>query len=402
MMAVMKHNYLLLILVFLVGIQLPAQVSGSFGKGFNYEAIDKSFSLKFGLRIQPLLSVNYRDFESFTDPSLDEIQMSIRRARLKFDGYAFNPNIVYKLELALGSRNLGGTDQHTNFAARLVLDAVLKWQFAPDFYLWFGQTKLPGNRERVISSQKLQFVDRSIVNGRYNIDRDVGFQLHIKKKLAANPLNLAFAVSMGEGRNITDFNAGGLEYTGRIEYLPFGAFKNKGDYSEGDLEREQTIKTSIGVTFDYNHDAVRQRGNQGAYIVDSNNRLVTQSLSTWFVDMITKYKGWALEAEYANKSAPQPVFYEGDQRVNAFYTGWGFTTQTSYLLKSNWEFGLRYSYVHPDVDVDVKLGNQTQFTAVISKYVFGHNLKVQSDISYSTYQLVDGEWQFRLQVELAL
>lgn len=377
-----------------------AQVSGSLEDGLNFVAPDKSFSLKFGVRIQPFLSINYRDFESFTDPSIDEIQMTIRRSRLKFDGYAFNPNIVYKLELAMGQRNLGGQTVYTGNAPRLVLDAVVKWQFAPGYYVWFGQTKLPGNRERVVSSQKLQFVDRSIVNGRYNIDRDMGLQFHVKKKLADKPLNLAFALSMGEGRNVSEFNAGGLEYTGRVEFLPFGAFKNKGDYSEGDLEREESVKTSIGITFDYNHHAVRQRGNQGSYVTDSNNLLVSQSLSTWFVDMVTKYNGWSLSGEYAHKSAPNPIVYSPENRINAFYTGWGLTGQLAYVFPSNWEFGGRCSFVAPDEYVDIKLGNQTQYTAVISKYVAGHTLKIQSDISYSLYELTDAEWQFRLQVEI--
>ena len=400
-MRIMKNLLFTLGIVALVA-STSAQVTGTFGKGLNFEAPDKSFSLKFGLRIQPMLSINYRDFERFTDPTLDEIQMGIRRGRLKFDGYAFNPKLEYKLELALGQRNLGGVDVHTGGGARLVLDAVIKYQFAPGYYLWFGQTKLPGNRERVISSQKLQFVDRSIVNGRFNIDRDMGFQLHIKKKLADKPLNLAFALSMGEGRNISDFNAGGLEYTGRVEFLPFGAFKNKGDYSGGDLEREQTVKTSIGVTFDYNDRAVRQRGNQGNYVVDTNLNLVTQSLSTWFVDMMTKYNGWSIEAEFAHKTAPNPVVFVGENRFDAFYTGWGISSQLGYVFPSNWEFAGRYSFVAPEELVDVKLGNQTQYTAVISKYIHGHSLKIQSDITYSVYEFADPGWQFRFQVEVAL
>lgn len=368
----------------------------------NFVAPDSTFALKFGVRMQPLLSINYRDFETFTDPASDDLLMTLRRGRLKFDGWVHNPNVVYKLELALGSRNLGGGNQYTNFANRLVLDAVVKWQFAPGYYVWFGQTKLPGNRERVVSSQKLQFVDRSIVNGRFNIDRDIGFQLHIKKQLAGNPLNMAFAVSMGEGRNISAFNAGGLEYTGRIEYLPFGKFKNKGDYVQSDLVREQTLKASLGVTFDYNDQAVRQRGNMGSFLVDSTGQFISQSLSTWFVDLSVKYRGWSWETEFANKSAAMPVYFEGDTRVDAFYTGWGFNTQTAYLLKSNWEFGLRYSHVSPDENVDIILGDQTQYTAVVSKYIVGHSLKVQSDITYATYELADSEWQFRLQVEVAL
>ena len=56
------------------------------------------------------------------------------------------------------------------------MDAVLKNHINENWSLWFGQTKLPGNRERVYSSQELQFVDRSLVNARFNLDRDVGVQ----------------------------------------------------------------------------------------------------------------------------------------------------------------------------------------------------------------------------------
>ena len=38
------------------------------------------------------------------------------------------------------------------------------WHFAKNWELWAGQTKLPGNVERVISSGDLQLVDRSLLN----------------------------------------------------------------------------------------------------------------------------------------------------------------------------------------------------------------------------------------------
>jgi hypothetical protein len=65
----------------------------------------------------------------------------VRRARIKGSGYAFSPKIKYKFEY----------DVHNGF----VLDAVVKWNFAGNWTVWFGQTKLPGNIERVFSSQKL-------------------------------------------------------------------------------------------------------------------------------------------------------------------------------------------------------------------------------------------------------
>ena len=130
------------------------------------------------------------------------------------------------------------------------------WNFAPDWELWVGQTKLPGNIERVVSSGNLQFVDRSILNSRFNIDRDVGLQLRHKDKLGKNfVIREKIALSQGEGRNVTEGNQGGLQYTGRIELLPFGEFTSKGDYSSSDLKREPTPKLMVSATYDHNNNA---------------------------------------------------------------------------------------------------------------------------------------------------
>ena len=83
--------------------------------------------------------------------------------------------------------------------------------------------------------------------------------------------------------------------------------------------------------------------------------------------------------------------------------GTGVNAQLGYVFKSNWEFAGRYSAVNPEAGVDNSLGDQTQYTFVISKYINGHSLKIQSDITYSVYEfLPDDEWQFRFQIELAL
>lgn len=402
-----------LLLAFLLPVMAMAQSnvpesSLNGGKGLTFIAADNSASLKFSLRIQPLLVVNARDFEVLTDPNLDEINMSIRRARLKFDGHLYDPKLTYKFELAFGMRNIGGVSEHTGLGARIILDAVVKYQFAKGTSIWFGQTKLPGNRERVVSSQKLQTVDRSIANGRFNIDRDMGFQLHGKYMIGEMPINAALAISVGEGRNILDNNIGGLEYTGRIEWLPFGKFKSKGDYFLADLAREETHKLSIGITGDLNDKAIRQRGNQGSWLVgeDSLGNVISynQTLKSIFIDAIWKYNGWSALGEFFYKTADNPVWYdENNNRINSYYTGTGFSGQAGYVFKSNWELAGRYSMVQPDKDVDVSLGNQTQYTAVVSRYILGHALKVQSDLTYSIYELEPGgEWMFRFQIEVAL
>ena len=60
-------------------------------------------------------------------------------------------------------------------------------------------------------------------------------------------MQLKGAFSTGDGRNALPID-GGMAYTGRIEWLPFGAFTNKGDYSEGDIEMEPKPKFSLGST----------------------------------------------------------------------------------------------------------------------------------------------------------
>ena len=365
----------------------------AFGKGINYMAKDTSFSVKFHFRMQHLLVVDYdAGKEDFSTNFL------VRRSRLKFDGFAFSPKIKYKVELGLTNRDIAinNEDGNTRDAARIILDAVLKWQFSKHWALWIGQTKLPGNRERVVSSANLQFVDRSLVNGKYNIDRDAG--LHLRGKYKAGKMIFApsLVISQGEGRNITSGANGGLCYTGHLDFLPFGSFAKKGDYVSADLAREQTPKLSIGLTYDYNDGAVRQGGQLGRFVKDSLGNYVQNSLSTVFVDLMFKYKGFSILSEYANKVAGEEI-----RDVSSGYlTGTGLTAQAGYLFDNNWELAFRYTTVRKDIDLS-GVSDEDQYTLGLSKYVVGHSLKFQTDATMRTFPDSDtGKFMFRMQVEM--
>lgn len=375
-------------------------------KGIVFEDKENnSYKLKLGFRIQPLFTTNFRDYEILDNPSLIETSTQIRRARFKLDGYVGDPRWVYKLELALGNRNLGGTSEHTSMGARVILDAVVKYQISGGRYsLWFGQTKLPGNRERVVSSQKMQFVDRNIVNSRFNLDRDIGFQFHGKESFFNSDWKWALAISQGEGRNITDNNLGGFEYTARVEWLPFGAFKNKGDYLEADIYREESLKLSIGATYDFNDNAVRTRSNQGDWVEDDFDVLHSRDINTYIVDMIAKYRGWSFTGEWMNRVINNPLVYdENGDFVNAFYAGSGISGQIGYVFKNNWEVAGRYSVVDPAPGV-TSSGAYDQYTLGVSKYVYGHSVKVQADISLTDYIEIGEQdpLMFRFQVEIGI
>jgi hypothetical protein len=367
-----------------------------FGKGIKIHAKDSSFSMKFSTRFQTLYTgVLNTETDEWTDALL------IRRARLKFEGHAYSPKLTYKIELGLTNRDIGGIVPQTNNAPNIILDAVLKYQFSPGWSVWFGQTKLPGNRERVISSQKLQFVDRSLVNSLFNIDRDIGVQLHHKGKLGTGVFKQAFSISKGEGRNVIINNSGGYDYTVRVEYLPFGEFASKGDYFGADLKREETPKLSIGATYDYNQGASRQRGQLGLFVIDEFGDQVTNDLSTVFIDAMFKYKGWSIASEFATKASKE----NKDAQFN-YTTGDGFVIQSGYLFKNNFELAGRFTTVKPDDLNYSSIVEQNEFTLGVSKYFVEHSLKIQSDISYRQLDDINGEIipdliRFRFQMELS-
>ena len=370
--------------------------SPKFGKGlFNLVGQDSSWTMKIGTRMQLLAISSTGKGES------PETNMLVRRARLKFDGYAFSPKLKYKIELGLSNRDIGKASSFTNDAPKYILDAVLKWNFYENFELWFGQTKLPGNRERVVSSANLQQVDRSLLNSRFNIDRDMGMQLRHHFKLSNNfVVKEVFSIAQGEGRNITTGNLGGHQYTGRIELLPFGNFSSKGDYKGSDLKREATPKFALGVTYDHNNNAVKNRSNQGSYM-ETDTGFFETNINTLFIDTMFKYKGFSFMAEYADRNASDPFAKNSDDSLtgDVVQVGKGLNLQSGILCKNDWEVSARYTNIKLDETITGKIP-ESQYTLGVSKYIVGHSLKVQTDLSYLDLDGGNNEIMYRLQFDI--
>ncbi|QTD36650.1 porin [Polaribacter batillariae] len=370
-----------------------------FGKGvFNLVGKDSSFTMKIGLRFQTLATSQWAINSGLTN---SETAMSIRRSRLKFNGFAFSPKLKYKIELGLSNRDQSGISQFTSNAPRYIMDAILKWNFAGNFVLWLGQAKLPGNRERVISSGNLQQVDRSLLNSRFNIDRDIGIQLRHKFNLTNTFLvKEIFSIAQGEGRNVTTENIGGYQYTTRVELFPFGDFKNRGDYKGSDLMFEKKPKLSIGFTYDFNNNASKTRSNQGFYMVNDTGFYST-NISTIFIDAMYKHKGFSFMAEYANRNADDAFAKNSDGTLTGdiVQVGNGLNLQTGYLLSKTLEISGRYTNISLDRNITGE-GAENQYTLGASKYIAGHKLKIQTDVSYTDIGFQKNQLMCRLQVDI--
>ncbi|WP_282069190.1 porin [Olleya namhaensis] len=389
--------YLALFMCFTLFVNAQEISDTSFGKGLiNFTAKDSSFSVKFAPRFQVRSMSSWdHDGSQYTSP---EHNFIVRRARLKFDGFAYSPKLKYKLELGLSNRDISGANQFNRNTPRYILDAVIMWHFAENWELWAGQTKLPGNVERVVSSANLQLIDRSMLNSRFNIDRDLGLQLRHKSDLGGGFLmREKLAISQGEGRNVSEGNEGGLQYTGRLELLPFGTFKSKGDYVQADLKREETPKLMVGFTYNYNQNAVRERSGLGDYMFKSDGSLYETNVTTLFADAMFKYQGFSFMVEYANRDADNPIALDTDGTTptgDVVLVGNAINLQAGYLFKTNYEIAGRFTSLTYD-SVTGSLPTK-QYTLGGSRYLVGHKLKVQTDLSYTTVDGNEDNITFRL------
>lgn len=340
-------------------------------KGIQFTSKDSLFYTNFRFRMQN--RVGYSNVLDGIDNG--KFDARVRRLRMRMDGYIYTPKISYSVQLAF---TRGDQDFDDTGVANIVRDAVMFYNFSDDFYISFGQNKLPGNRQRVNSSGQLQFSDRSLVNSHFTLDRDFGISFNLSKKISEIPFNAKVAISTGEGRPAQSTDKG-LAYTGRLEFLPLGDFTNDGDYSEGDIEREESPKISIGGGYSYNDNTTREGGQTGRYVANPF------TLKTTFFDAIFKYQGFAYQAEYMSRDIDDPLNMTiGDNPEETYgYKGWGLNQQTSYLLNHGYEIAARYTYVEPNQEINM-FEDQTEIIEIgLTKYFKAHRLKFQLNGNYT-------------------
>ncbi|MCR5862797.1 OprO/OprP family phosphate-selective porin [Flavobacterium sp. J372] len=376
-------------------LKLSALPYYNYGKGLGLTSPDSLFQLNIRFRMQNRVTYLQEEDEEAA------IDGQIRRLRLRFDGYVGNPKFLYALQLSFAPGDVGEVREGENI--NIIRDAMIFYRPNRHWNIGFGQTKLPGNRQRVNSSGGLQLTDRTINNARFTIDRDFGFQVHnlneFKDKFS---YNFKGAISMGEGRNSTDEPDNGLAYTGKAELFPFGAFTKDGTYFEGDLMREQAPKLMISGAYQYNNKARRTQGQLG------NDLFEKRDMRSILADAMFKYDGWAFMAAYMQRIAKNPVTYNPDDITDREYvfTGHGFDYQASYLFPSNYEVIGRFSTQDVHRDIQAFAPDAKQFSLGVTKYIWEHAFKAQMELTLDDLDYFDGtskqNWYVRFQIEMGI
>jgi len=295
-MKIRKAFYLIIIYILILPFNVLAQNAPStkmeFGKGIQLTSADSSFTMAIGGRIQSLFEAK-RDFTNGTNGA----DFLLRRCRLNIQGSAFNPRFAYRIQIGFAHGDI--TSANSTIQNNLILrDAMLFYKANNWLRIGFGQTKLPGNRQRQVSSANLQLVERSISNNNFTLDRDKGVWIYTNFNINKAVLKSTLAISSGEGRIISDKN-GKLCYSARMEILPLGEFLKNGDYIEAGIESEKKLKLSIAGVYSYNNAATRTMGQLGDFLYNSE----MANIQYYGADLIFKYKGFSLESEFYNRNS---------------------------------------------------------------------------------------------------
>lgn len=377
-------------------LKLSALPYYSYGKGIGMTSPDSLF--QFNIRFRMQNRVTYIDNEG-DKPAYDG---QIRRLRLRFDGYVGSPKFLYAVQLSFAPGDVGEVKDGENL--NIIRDAVIfyrpnkKWNFS------FGQTKLPGNRQRVNSSGGLQLTDRSINNSKFTIDRDFGFQVHqLNEYKDRFSYNFKTAITTGEGRNVTGKADDGVALTGKAELFPFGAFEKDGTYFEGDIAREKNPKLMLSGAFQQNNHAKRTQGQLGDDLFES------RTMKSILLDGMFKYNGWAAMTSYMSRTTSKnPVTINPDDvtESNYAFTGSGFDYQLSYLFPTNYEIIGRYSIQKAGAEIKNFAPNTKEYSIGVTKYIWEHAFKLQSEFTFDTLDFADGtsknNWYLRFQIEIGI
>ncbi|MEM9056696.1 MAG: porin, partial [Pseudomonadota bacterium] len=188
------------------------------GKGFSFSTQDGNWQTNLQWRGQLRYTNPFRgdprSLSNFDSSGASNFEM--RRLRMKIGGHGFQPWLKYYFEVDLQpSRD---PDDSAASASARVIDwrvDVARWDWGG---LRVGQWKIDYNRERVDSSGRQQFVERSIVNRIFTVDRQVGVQLRGRAfKETAADLRWYAGIFNGEGRGVRNPD-NNMMYVGRLQW----------------------------------------------------------------------------------------------------------------------------------------------------------------------------------------
>lgn len=366
------------------------------GKGLVLVSKDERFAFGLSLRTGFMYTMVHHNAVG-ADPKAQQ-GVEIRRFRAVFQGHVFGKHNKYFFQLAFAPREVqlreGTLHSHP------VYDAYMQFERFKSATLRVGMYRPQYSRERLIQDINPLLIDRSTVNGEFNLDRDIGLDLRSEDFLGLGKLRYYAGVFLGKGRNVEGLGDFGLLYTGRVDVMPLGKFD---DYDASDQTRMKKLRMSFGAAYAYQDNAKNDRGTIGAPPADGG----TTDYHHATADLLLKWAGFYLEAGYlfrAGRRNPGDLGGPGKTIPDAARNGQGWFAQLAFLIPRTYvEPAFRVGQIYGLRRGETALGDSGELGGGLNYYFAGHNLKLQADYFrlYKERDVKHGDDQLRVQLQVA-
>ena len=397
-----------LLLSLLLPVAARAQEVSRLDKYTLGEGITVSSPAGYSINIRGYVQLQ-SDSRFYTDDTDASHRFRARRARLRISGRLLDGRINYRLTTDF-SESLSGDEANS-----LLHDAFISYKPASTITIILGQSPVStDSREMAISSNTIAFTDRSKLSSAFSTIREVG--LSVEGDFRVGPravLRPELSVTDGDGSITLSRRLGGLKYGARVNFLPFGRFRQFGEFSGTDLVREYAPRLSIGAAISYNNGVSDRRGGRSSgdiLYMDAEQRYLLPDYGKFVADFLFKYRGLYLLGEYAKTWADVPgeiayrVREDGslattfDGGVDAYVKGRmmlgsGLNIEASYLFpRLLASAGARFTRLFPDdnsyLNNTLYYNRNTVYEVSAAKYLGrSHAVKLQA----SAARLAAGE-----------
>lgn len=289
-------------------------------------------------------------------------------------------------------------------ASNPLLDAYINYAVNDWLSIRTGQFQNPSNnREMQFYEGHLAMPDRSLVSRTFvETGREFGLSLTGSFGSAESfMVEPSLAVTSGDGINSfgslsNDPDKGGVKFGGRLDVYPFGQFDAT---SASDFERNDTPKAVIGWATNYNMGASGPVGeSHGEWLIfDENGQEQLPHYLKNHIDLLAKWKGASLLAEYTNAAAYQldgaytsaslGTLLMPTEISQYLMLGNAFNIQGGYLLKNGLQLDVRFGQTFPEFDQGSSLLEVIDaIGGCLTWHVAEHALKLQASAEYLNFQ----------------
>ena len=369
-----RTSCIALLLVTLTGVARadePAVEAGDWfrrgDKGLEFGDQDGNWFANVDLRAQLRYTgtdIDQRSLAGGSEQHEDEAELN--RLRLKVGGNVLRPWITYYFEQEL-------TDPQR------LLDLRLTFEIEDWLQVRVGQWKIPFNRERVDSSGSQQFVDRSIANAYFTLDRQRGAAVS-GRVLAGSPADSNYSLGLYAplGRGGTGSYQDPL-LLARWQWNPLGRVL---DFSQSDVTYREQPAASLAVA------AARYQGPYTAFSSSGGGQLDGFAPGTsgqyevrqWLLEIAWQHRGASWQQEWHHKRVRDTVAGTTTRLSGGYAQAGLFPHALLPQFPQPLEFALRYAWVDPD---DALADDRKIEATLVANWFFrGHRNKLTMDYGW--------------------